>query len=112
MSGTVSGSGWSIEAWAITCSAQPPPRLVVKPRVRPLLTRRLSRLRHEDVQPRAQLAQSGEIPRGRHGMQGSTDTRVPGATGHPDPASMTRPAISWPRTNGKEPSETRVGDGP
>ena len=46
---------------------------------------RLSRLRHEDVQPRAQLAHGGSIPRGRQGMHGSTTTRVPIGDGAPGP---------------------------
>ena len=41
---------------------------------------RLSRLRHDDVQPRAQLAHGGSMPRGRHGMHGSMTTLVPTAT--------------------------------
>ena len=45
-------------------------------------------------------------------MQGSSATRVPTATGQSAPASMTRPAVSWPRTKGKVPREARVGDGP
>ena len=84
----------------------------MKPSERPELTMRLSRLRHEDVQPRAQLAHGGSIPRGRQGMQGSMTTRVPMATEQFGPASTTRPAVSWPRTNGNVPMEARVGDGP
>ena len=42
---------------------------------------RLSRFRHDDVQPRAQLAQGGSIPRGRHGMHGSMTTLVPDGDG-------------------------------
>ncbi len=73
---------------------------------------RLSRFRHEEVHPRAQLAQGGSMPRGRHGMQGSMTTLVPTATEQFGPASTTRPAVSWPRTKGKVPMETRVGEGP
>src|ERR1700722_6580622 len=73
---------------------------------------RLSRLRHDDVQPRAQLTHGGSIPRGRQGMHGSTTTLVPTATEQLGPASTTRPAVSWPSTNGKVPMEARVGDGP
>ena len=73
---------------------------------------RLSRLRHDDVQPRAQLAHGGSMPRGRHGMHGSITTRVPSAMVQPGPASTTRPAVSWPRTKGNVPTEAKVGDGP
>ncbi len=73
---------------------------------------RLSRLRQEDVQPRAQLAHGGSIPRGRQGMHGSMTTRVPAATEQFGPASTTRPAVSWPRTKGKVPIAASVGDGP
>ncbi len=52
------------------------------------------------------------MPRGRQGMQGSITTRVPGATVHPGPASTTRPAVSWPSTKGKVPTEASVGEGP
>ncbi len=111
-SGIASGIGWSMESWAVTESAQPPPRSWVNPSERPELTMRLSRLRHDDVQPRAQLAHCGSIPLGRQGMHGSMTTRVPTATEQFGPASTTRPAVSWPRTNGKVPMEAKVGDGP
>ena len=52
------------------------------------------------------------MPRAAQGMHGSTATRVPTGSGQPGPASITRPAISWPRTKGNDPIETRVGDGP
>ena len=93
-------------------SAQPPPRSCVNPSERPELTMRLSRLRHDDVQPRAQLAHGGSIPRGRHGMHGSMTTLVPTATEQSGPASTTRPAVSWPSTKGNVPMDARVGDGP
>ncbi len=95
-SDTASGIGCSIEAWASTCSRPSAAQVRVNPSVRPLLTIRLSRLRHDDVQPRAQLAHGGSMPRARHGMHGSTATRVPTGQGHSGPASITRPAISWP----------------
>ena len=111
-SAMVSGSEWSMESWASTLSAHPPPRSCVYPRDRPELTIPLSKFRHDDVQPRAQLAQGGSIPRGRHGMHGSMTTRVPTATEELGPASTTRPAVSWPRTKGNVPMDARVGDGP
>src|SRR5580698_490323 len=98
-----------MESCASTLSAQPPPRSWVNPRLRPELTIRLSRFRHDDVQPRAQLAQGGSMPRGRHGMHGSMTTLVPMATEELGPASTTRPAVSWPRTNGNVPMDARVG---
>src|ERR1700722_14577462 len=73
---------------------------------------RLSRCRHDEVQPRAQLAHGGSIPRGRHGMHGATTTLVPTATEQLGPASTTRPAVSCPSTNGNVPMEAKVGDGP
>jgi len=84
----------------------------VNPSVRPPLTIRLSRLRHEDVHPRAQVAHGGSIPLAAHGMHGSRATRAPTGWGHSGPASITRPTISWPSTKGKEPMENSVGDGP
>ena len=98
--------------WARTCSLHPPPRPWVNPSVRPPVRTRLSRLRHDDVQPSAQLAHGGSIPRTAHGRQGSTTTVVPTGCGHDGPASITCPAISWPRTKGIEPIEARVGEGP
>ena len=61
--------GWSMVAWANTCSPHPPPRFWVKPRVRPELTTRLSRFRHDDVQPLAQLTQRGSMSRAAHGRR-------------------------------------------
>ena len=79
-SGTASGIGCSIEAWASTCSAHPPPRFEVNPSVRPLLTILLSRLRQDDVHPRAQLRT------GRIDAPGQArDARV---DGHPGPHRM------------------------
>src|SRR5579875_1740160 len=101
----------SIEACASTCSHHPPPRFAVNPSVRPVLTTPLSRLRHNDVHPRAQFVHNGAIPRGRHGMHGSIATRVHTGYGQSIPASVTRPMISWPRTKGMEPIESSVGDG-
>ena len=106
-------AGAASMACASTCSAQPPPSPDVYPSVRPLLTTRLSRLRHEDVQPRAQLAHGGSIPRAS--ARDARDRRRPGCPtgmGTTGPASITRPAISWPRTKGNEPIEASVGDGP
>ena len=76
-------------AWATTCSPHPPPRSWVNPSVRPELITRLSRLRHDDVQPRAQLRQGGAMSRAAQGMHGSTTTRVPTGYGHPGPTSIT-----------------------
>jgi len=53
------------------------PEILGDPRVRPELMTRLSRLRHEDVHPRAQLPHGGSMPRAAHGMQGSRTTRDP-----------------------------------
>ena len=80
-SGTPSGTAWSIEACATTCSAQPPPRPSVKPIDRPGVRTRLSSSRQLDGQPRAQLAQGGSIPRTRQGRIGSTATRAPTGDG-------------------------------
>ncbi len=101
-----------MDSWASTESAHPPPRSWVKPSERPELTILLSRLRHDDVHPRAQLAQGGVIPRGRQGMHGSTTTRVPIGIAHPAPVSTMRPPVSCPSTKGKVPMEASVGDGP
>ena len=50
------------------------------------------------------------MPRGRHGMIGSTATRVPTGNGQSSPASMTVPAISWPSSKGKSAIPRRVGE--
>jgi hypothetical protein len=93
-SGITSGTGCSIEVCARTCSPHPPPRSRVKPSDRPVVRIRLSRLRHEDVHPRLQLAHNGSIARTAHGRHGSTATRVPTGNRHSIPASTSRPAIS------------------
>ena len=64
---------------------------------------RLSRFRHDDVQPRAQLAHGGSIPRGRQGMHGSMTTLVPTATEQFGPASTTRPGRLVAEDEGKGP---------
>ena len=84
----------------------------MKPSERPELTTRLSRFRHDDVQPRAQLAHGGVDAPGQAG-----DARIerhpgPDGEGASGPASITRPAISWPSTKGKVPMPISVGDGP
>src|SRR5438128_8122467 len=52
------------------------------------------------------------MPRATQLIVGSTATRVPTATGHSGPASITLPPISCPMMKGNAASVTRVGEGP
>jgi len=88
--------------------APPTAEMSVNPRVRPELTTPLSRLGHEEVWPRAQVAR-GSIPRAARGMHGSTATRVPTECGQSDPASIIRTEISWPNPKVSPPRRVQGG---
>ena len=60
----------------------------------------LPRLKQHDACPAAHMRHTGLIPRAAHGIAGSTATRVPTGMSQSGPASITRPAISWPSRNG------------
>ena len=108
-----SGIGWSIEAWARTCSRPPATEVGGEPE-------RASAADDPAVEVEARRRPTpGAVGAGRDRCpgpgRGCTGRRPPGSPpghGQPVPASMTRPAISWPSTKGNEPIDIRVGEGP